>query len=229
MTPAVADDTVASGVRDKQKSVKDEAQLETSGNGQTELMDVDDDSKAHSNAQQITPRPSQAQTPVPTQPSGFSIDVCFEASKLPLDIAIFNSVRATGGEEKIRKYLQAVLVVGGTALTQGVVHALESRYGIHFLASSSDYPPLMQASSHCCTAGFQHGEGTDYTSAQGGRSSCTCMEGSCSLGKDGQHLGTLGYAIRLGEQRSRSTLASGSWKFQDILGMRGLKERCFYL
>lgn len=92
-------------------------------------MDVDDDNKAH-NTQQITPRPSQAQTPVPTQPSGFSIDVCFEASKLPLDIAIFNSVRATGGEEKIRKYLQAVLVVGGTALTQGVVHALESRYGI---------------------------------------------------------------------------------------------------
>lgn len=94
-------------------------------------MDVDDDNKAH-NAQQITPRPSQAQTPVPTQPS---IDVCFEASKLPLDIAIFNSVRATGGEEKIRKYLQAVLVVGGTALTQGVVHALESRYGILFSRS----------------------------------------------------------------------------------------------
>lgn len=95
-------------------------------------MDVDDDSKALNAAQQITPRPSQAQTPVPTQPNGFSFDVCFEASKLPLDIAIFNSTRATGGEEKIRKYLQAVLVVGGTALTQGIVHALESRYLFFF-------------------------------------------------------------------------------------------------
>ena len=125
------DDAIASGARDQKKASKDEPQQETSGNGQTEVMDVDDDSKGL-NARQITPRPSQAQTPVPTQPNGFSIDVCFEASKLPLDIAIFNSVRATGGEEKIRKYLQAVLVVGGTALTQGIVHALESRCGILF-------------------------------------------------------------------------------------------------
>jgi actin-related protein len=42
-----------------------------------------------------------------------------EASKLPLDVAIFNSTRAAGGDDKIRKYLQAVLVVGGTALTPG--------------------------------------------------------------------------------------------------------------
>ncbi len=125
-----AEDTIASGVRDQIKPSKDEPQLETSGNGQTELMDVDDDGKALNAAQQITPRPSQAQTPVPTQPTGFSFDVCFEASKLPLDIAIYNSTRATGGEEKIRKYLQAVLVVGGTALTQGIVHALESRYRV---------------------------------------------------------------------------------------------------
>lgn len=55
------------------------------------------------------------------------IDVPFEASKLPLDVAIFNSARAAGGDEKIRKYLQAVLVVGGTALIPGMSHALESR------------------------------------------------------------------------------------------------------
>ncbi|KAL7280699.1 hypothetical protein ACG7TL_005639 [Trametes sanguinea] len=56
-----------------------------------------------------------------------AIDVSFEASKLPLDVAIFNSARAAGGDEKIRKYLQAVLVVGGTALVPGMAHALESR------------------------------------------------------------------------------------------------------
>ena len=63
----------------------------------------------------------------PIYPGGFPIDVFFEASKLPLDVAIFNSARASGGDEKIRKYLQAVLVIGGTALTPGMAHALESR------------------------------------------------------------------------------------------------------
>ena len=48
------------------------------------------------------------------------IDVVFEASKLPLDVAIFNSARAAGGDERIRKYLQAVLVVGGTAHIPGM-------------------------------------------------------------------------------------------------------------
>lgn len=65
--------------------------------------------------------------PAPIYPGGFPIDVFFEASKLPLDVAIFNSARASGGDEKIRKYLQAVLVIGGTALTPGMAHALESR------------------------------------------------------------------------------------------------------
>jgi actin-related protein 8 len=59
--------------------------------------------------------------------SGINLDIAFEASKLPMDVAIFNSARAAGGDEKIRKYLQAVLVVGGTALIPGISHALESR------------------------------------------------------------------------------------------------------
>ncbi len=58
------------------------------------------------------------------------IDVLFEASKLPLDVAIFNSARAAGGHEKIRKYLQAVLVVGGSAAIPGMPHALESRQAV---------------------------------------------------------------------------------------------------
>jgi actin-related protein 8 len=62
-----------------------------------------------------------------TSSGGLNIDIAFEASKLPMDVAIFNSARAAGGDEKIRKYLQAVLVVGGTALIPGISHALESR------------------------------------------------------------------------------------------------------
>jgi len=73
-------------------------------------------------------QPPPLQPPfIPMYPGGFAIDVCFEASKLPLDVAIFNSARAAGGDEKIRKYLQAVLVIGGTALVPGMAHALESR------------------------------------------------------------------------------------------------------
>jgi len=84
-----------------------------------EVVDPEDESK-----------PSEATQPPPSAPSypgGYPIDVAFEASKLPLDVGIFNSARAAGGEEKIRKYLQAVLVVGGTALIPGMAHALESR------------------------------------------------------------------------------------------------------
>lgn len=62
-----------------------------------------------------------------TYPGGLGIDIAFEAGKLPLDVAIFNSARAAGGDDKIRKYLQAVLVIGGTALVPGIAHALESR------------------------------------------------------------------------------------------------------
>ena len=94
-----------------------------------EIIDVDDESKP-STSQVAQTQPIQVQPPPPAAPSypgGFAIDVCFEASKLPLDVAIFNSARAAGGDEKIRKYLQAVLVIGGTALIPGMAHALESR------------------------------------------------------------------------------------------------------
>ena len=67
--------------------------------------------------------------PPVTYAGGYPIDVAFEASKLPLDVAIFNSVRGAGGgsDERIRKYLSAVLVIGGTSLIPGMAHALESR------------------------------------------------------------------------------------------------------
>lgn len=63
----------------------------------------------------------------PTFYGGYPIDVAFEAGKLPLDVAIFNSARAAGGDDRIRKYLQAVLLIGGGALVPGMAHALESR------------------------------------------------------------------------------------------------------
>lgn len=87
-----------------------------------EIIDVEDESKAPTPSHQ-----SASNAAPPAFAGGFAIDVCFEASKLPLDVAIFNSARAAGGDEKIRKYLQAVLVIGGTAHISGIGHALESR------------------------------------------------------------------------------------------------------
>ncbi|KAI0923712.1 hypothetical protein AcV5_009185 [Taiwanofungus camphoratus] len=99
-----------------------------------EIVDNDEvESKPPDTAPADTPvGPAIPDQPTPTFPGGYTIDVCFEASKLPLDVAIFNSARAAGGDEKIRKYLQAVLVIGGTALVPGMAHALESRYSMNF-------------------------------------------------------------------------------------------------
>ncbi|KAI0692449.1 actin-like ATPase domain-containing protein [Cytidiella melzeri] len=131
----------------------------------------------------------------PTYPGGFAIDVCFEASKLPLDVAIFNSARAAGGDEKIRKYLQAVLVVGGGALVPGMAHALESRLQaiatplvpnmekVQIIPPPKDVDPRVLA-----------------------------WKGAAVLGKmDGV---------------ADLWITPEDW---DIFGLRGLKERCFYL
>ncbi|KAG8937327.1 actin-like protein arp8 [Tulasnella sp. 418] len=61
-----------------------------------------------------------------TVPPPITIDMKFEAAKLPLDVAIFNSVRAAG-VDKIKRFLQSVVIIGGTALIPGMIHALESR------------------------------------------------------------------------------------------------------
>ncbi|EKM50060.1 uncharacterized protein PHACADRAFT_264564 [Phanerochaete carnosa HHB-10118-sp] len=130
-----------------------------------------------------------------TYPGGYTIDVCFEASKLPLDVAIFNSARAAGGDEKIRKYLQAVLVVGGCALVPGMGHALESR--LQAIAT-----PLVQSMEKVQI--IPPPKDVDPRAL--------AWKGAAVLGKmDGV---------------ADLWITSQDW---DILGMRGLKERCFYL
>jgi actin-related protein 8 len=63
------------------------------------------------------------------------LDTRFEASKIPLDLAIFHSIQASttgagagaGGPDRLKKMLSCILVVGGTALTPGMLGALDSR------------------------------------------------------------------------------------------------------
>lgn len=60
--------------------------------------------------------------------SALGLDVPREAAKLPLDVAVFNSARAVGPEDKVRKMLSSVLLVGGgAARIHGVNAALETR------------------------------------------------------------------------------------------------------
>jgi actin-related protein 8 len=104
---------------------------ESDSSAPMEIIDVEGESKSTPVGLRTTGT-QQNSTAAPTidtdsYAGDYAIDVCFEASKLPLDVAIFNSARAAGGDDKIRKYLQAVLVIGGTALVPGMAHALESR------------------------------------------------------------------------------------------------------
>jgi actin-related protein 8 len=129
--PAIADDQGQASSSVSTSVVKSENAAPAEG----EPIAVDDDSETAEPqslnvSEPSTAAPTQPTTPYPLEvnpPAAYTIDVCFEASKLPLDVAIFNSARAAGGDEKIRKYLQAVLVVGGGSCVPGMAHALESR------------------------------------------------------------------------------------------------------
>lgn len=105
------------------------SQTESTSDAPIEVIDVEEEAKPTVTSQPQAPPQAIAPQSNPHTPydGGLGIDIYFEASKLPLDVAIFNSARAAGGDEKIRKYLQAVLVIGGSALIPGMAHALESR------------------------------------------------------------------------------------------------------
>ncbi|KAJ3721126.1 actin-related protein [Lentinula raphanica] len=199
--PAGAPATQYADQRDRNASdagPSSNAMVEGSIDVPMEVVDIELEDTKSSGPQQPSPskstrRPSSE--PVQTFPGGFSIDVCFEASKLPLDVAIFNSARASGGDEKIRKYLQAVLVIGGTARISGMGHALESR--LQAIAT-----PLVQNMERVQI--IPPPKDVDHR--------VLAWKGGAVLGKmDG---------------------ATELWVTQqdwDVLGMRGLKERCFFL
>ncbi|KAK7025245.1 actin-related protein 8 [Favolaschia claudopus] len=156
---------------------------EAEGSASIEIVQVDEEGK---NVKAPAP---------PKHPGGYGIDVVFEASKLPLDVAIFNSARAAGGDEKIRKYLQAVLVIGGGANLPGMSHGLESRLQaiatplVVDMEKVQIIPPPKEVEP-----------------------AVLAWKGAAVLGKmDGV---------------SELWVTPSDW---DVLGLRGLKERCFYL
>jgi actin-related protein 8 len=66
---------------------------------------------------------------VPTQadPAAIAIDYLAESSKLPLDVAVFESICQSGAEDKVKRVATNILVVGGVGNLQGIGWALQSR------------------------------------------------------------------------------------------------------
>lgn len=65
-----------------------------------------------------------------TFPAGLPIDVPFETSKLPLDVAVFNSARGAAENAPasvVSKFLETVLLVGGGSLVRGLAEILQQR------------------------------------------------------------------------------------------------------
>lgn len=55
------------------------------------------------------------------------IDVRLESSKIPLDVAVVESILAAGAEDRMKKIAANILIVGGTGLIHNIGFAVESR------------------------------------------------------------------------------------------------------
>ncbi|GAA6036805.1 hypothetical protein JCM8097_003487 [Rhodosporidiobolus ruineniae] len=74
------------------------------------------------------PAASGGATPVPSAVPSGPIDVKYESSKLPLDVAVVESILAAGpAEERMKKVAANLLVVGGTGGIHNIGFAVESR------------------------------------------------------------------------------------------------------
>ena len=70
-----------------------------------------------------TPAPGDA----PPAPAQNTLDHLTESSKLPLDVAVFESLCMSGTDDKVKRVATNILVVGGVGNAQGIGFALQSR------------------------------------------------------------------------------------------------------
>lgn len=70
-------------------------------------------------------------SPAPSQPSAGgatdAIDYAWEAGKLPLDLAIVQSLSAAGTEDRVKKLCGAIILTGGLANIHNVAWGISSR------------------------------------------------------------------------------------------------------
>lgn len=69
---------------------------------------------------------NKADTPAPVDNTP-SIDHFTESSKLPLDVALLESLSHSGSDDKLKRVITNILIVGGIGNMQGVGFALQSR------------------------------------------------------------------------------------------------------
>lgn len=73
-----------------------------------------------------TPIETSGNTPAPASAAP-QIDIALESSKLPLDVALCESICHSGSEDKIKRVTTNILVIGGIANMTGVGMALQTR------------------------------------------------------------------------------------------------------
>ncbi|VDB94262.1 unnamed protein product [Peniophora sp. CBMAI 1063] len=158
----------------------------------TANMDVDTSEAA-------PPPPTLTTPPIPPTPDSTpiqQIDIPYEASQLPLDVAIYNCCRGVENEARLKKWLSSVLLVGGTSQVPGMSYQIESRLQSIIMQSYPD-------ASRSITVLPAPKEVDPHVLVWKGASVLGKMDGVADL-----------------------WLTAADW---DILGMRGLRERCFFL
>ncbi|KAK4693561.1 hypothetical protein P7C70_g8899, partial [Phenoliferia sp. Uapishka_3] len=70
--------------------------------------------------------PTRQTSPTPAAAAP-TIDVRYEAGKIPLDVAVVESILAAGTEDRMKRICQNVLIVGGTGSIHNIGFAVESR------------------------------------------------------------------------------------------------------
>lgn len=87
-----------------------------------------------SSTQSASPPPIEAKVPASLPPTRVAvpgpptaIDIKIEAGKIPLHIAVMESILAAGTPDRQKRLSQNVLLVGGTARIHNVGFAIESR------------------------------------------------------------------------------------------------------
>ncbi|KZV74529.1 actin-like ATPase domain-containing protein [Peniophora sp. CONT] len=137
-----------------------------------------------------TPPPTETVEPV------HQVDVPFEASQLPLDVAIYNCCRGVENEPRLKKWVSSVLLVGGTSQIPGMSYQIESRL---------------------------------QSIVNNGHTEATRSITVLPVPKDvDPHVLVWKGASVLGKMDGVADLwlTAADW---DTLGMRGLRERCFFL
>ncbi|GAA5893576.1 hypothetical protein JCM5296_007491 [Sporobolomyces johnsonii] len=82
----------------------------------------------------ITASLSTASATPAAPPPPPAIDVRYESSKIPLDVAVVESILAAGAEERMKKVAANLLIVGGTGGIHNVGFAVESRVAPQLVA-----------------------------------------------------------------------------------------------